>query len=341
MHKATPSPGNWFQKATFRQWGWLLLRLLLAAAIVWGFYAELFRRNDFAQLWQLFRQNLAGTKMQWFFWCALLMPCNWLLETLKWRKFTHPWSGMNFGQSLQAVLAGVAASMLLPNRSGDYLGRWLLAPETQKAKIILATAAGNYCQFLVLLGMGVPSLLWLGQYARHWQVQNQDLLLLAVSFIFFVLLIIGVVGIPSLLHHYAVRYQQKTWKGGWRQVQLILNQALEVVQHYRRATFLGGLGFAVLRYGLYSIQYYTMLRFYGIQLPLDAALAGVGTIYLLQTAIPLPPVLGLLARGEIALLVWGIWGGNSLSILAASYTLFVLNLVFPALLGLIFIVKKS
>jgi len=104
--------------------------------------------------------------------------------------------------------------------------------------------------------------------------------------------------------------------------------------------FAAGFGFAWLRYGLYSIQYYAILRFYGIDLPLDAALAGVGSIYLLQTAIPLPPVLALLARGEIALLIWGIWGANALSILAASYTLFVLNLAFPALLGLFYIVKK-
>jgi len=341
LHKTTPSPANWFQKATFRQWVWLGLRLFLAAAIVWGFYAELFRRNDFAQLWQLFCQNLLGAKMQWFLWCTLLMPCNWLLETLKWRKFTQPWSGMNFGQSLQAVLAGVAASMLLPNRSGDYLGRWFLAPEAQKGKILLATAAGNYCQFLVLLGMGIPAVLWLGKYASHLQMENQGALILLAALIFLGLLLLGIVGIPRFLHHYAANYRSNTWKGGWKYLQYSLDQAQEVVQHYDRGAFLGGLGYAALRYVLYSIQYYTMLRFYGIQLPLDAALAGVGTIYLLQTAIPLPPVLGLLARGEIALLVWGIWGGNSLSILAASYTLFVLNLVFPALLGLIFIVKKS
>ena len=172
-------------------------------------------------------------------------------------------------------------------------------------------------------------------------MENQGALILLAALIFLGLLLLGIVGIPRFLHHYAANYRSNTWKGGWKYLQYSLDQAQEVVQHYDRGAFLGGLGYAALRYVLYSIQYYTMLRFYGIQLPLDAALAGVGTIYLLQTAIPLPPVLGLLARGEIALLVWGIWGGNSLSILAASYTLFVLNLVFPALLGLIFIVKKS
>jgi hypothetical protein len=248
---------------------------------------------------------------------------------------------MHFGQSLRAVLAGVAASMLLPNRSGDYLGRWLLAPDSHKTKILLATVAGNYCQFLVLLGMGIPSLLWLGRYTSAWPLAKTDVLLGITLGLFLLLLLLGIVGIPRLLHHYAKRTQSTPWKGILKYLQLSLNQAVELMQEYRTGTFWAGLGFAALRYWLYGVQYYAILHFYGIQLPWDAALAGVGTIYLMQTAIPLPPVVGLLARGEIALLVWGIWNANALSILAASYTLFVLNLVLPALLGLFFIVKKS
>nr|WP_290934581.1 lysylphosphatidylglycerol synthase domain-containing protein [Haliscomenobacter sp.] len=342
MHKITRAlPIVEGQSVIFRRRAWLLIRLVLALGILWGFYVELFRRNDFDQLWQLFLSNLSGATLHYLLFCMLLMPFNWLLETLKWRQFTQPWSGMSFGQSLRAVLAGVAASMLLPNRSGDYLGRWLLAPEQQKGKIILATVAGNYCQFLILLGLGLPSLLCLGHYAKAWQISGIEKFAAPILLVFLGLLALGVVGIPQLLHHYAERNQGLIWKGAWRYVQTVLDQALEVLQHYRLATFGAGLGLAALRYGLYSVQYYAILHFYGIDLPPDAALAGVGTIYLLQTAIPLPPVLGLLARGEIALLVWGIWGANALSTLAASYTLFVLNLVLPALLGLFFIVKKA
>lgn len=317
-----------------------MLRWLITFAIIWGLYVELFQRNDLAQLKALFWQNLASASLYFLLLCSFLMPLNWILETLKWRVFTQPWSGMNFTQSLRAVLAGVAASMLLPNRTGDYLGRWLLAPEDQKTRVLLASLAGHYCQFLVLLGLGLPSVFALSYYAKHLPLLDAPSFMLIVAGILLFLLVLGLVGVPRLLHHYAAKIQAGTWPGLWRYVQSILQHGLEILTQYRPRHLLKGLAWAALRYALYSVQYYLILRFYGIQLPLGAALAGVGSIYLLQTAIPLPPVLGLLARGEIALLVWGIWGANALSILAASYTLFVLNLVFPALLGLLYIVKK-
>ncbi|WP_373552364.1 lysylphosphatidylglycerol synthase domain-containing protein [Haliscomenobacter sp.] len=319
---------------------WVLFRYLLAFAIVWGLYTELFRHNNIAELWVLFRHNLSGAALVYLLFCCFLMPFNWLLETFKWRVFTQPWSGMSFKQSWHAVLAGVSASMLLPNRSGDYLGRWLLTPKGQKTQILLATIASNYCQFLVLLGMGFPSLLWLRYYVKSSPIEQTGLFLSFIIVLFLCLLLLGVVVIPWLLHHYAERIRGGTWRGFFKFVQMPLKQGLDITERYSWRTFAAGFGFAWLRYGLYSIQYYAILRFYGINLPLDAALAGVGSIYLLQTAIPLPPVLALLARGEIALLIWGIWGANALSILAASYTLFVLNLAFPALLGLFYIVKK-
>jgi hypothetical protein len=62
---------------------------------------------------------------------------------------------------------------------------------------------------------------------------------------------------------------------------------------------------------------------------------------LLQTAIPLPPIVGLLARGEVALKIWGISSQNDLSILAATFTLWVINLIIPALIGLVFILRLN
>jgi uncharacterized membrane protein len=46
-----------------------------------------------------------------------------------------------------------------------------------------------------------------------------------------------------------------------------------------------------------------------------------------------------LARGEIALILWKFYGVNELSILAASYGLWVINLVMPALVGIIYLMK--
>jgi len=66
-------------------------------------------------------------------------------------------------------------------------------------------------------------------------------------------------------------------------------------------------------------------------------LAGISTIFLIQSGIPIPPFLGVLARGEIGIVIWSLFEVNELSILTLTFLIWILNLVVPALLGLIVI----
>jgi hypothetical protein len=70
-------------------------------------------------------------------------------------------------------------------------------------------------------------------------------------------------------------------------------------------------------------------------------MAGIATIFLVQASVPLPPAMGLLARSEIALFVWGFFTQDHVDILAATFSLFVINIAVPALLGLVFIVQVN
>ena len=68
---------------------------------------------------------------------------------------------------------------------------------------------------------------------------------------------------------------------------------------------------------------------------------GIATIFLVQTSLPLPPIVGFLARGEIALLVWEGMEFNSLAILGGSYALWFINLIIPSLIGSIIILSSD
>ena len=82
-----------------------------------------------------------------------------------------------------------------------------------------------------------------------------------------------------------------------------------------------------------------MLQFFGIQVSIINGIAGIATIFLFQTSIPLPPVMGLFVRGKIALDIWGLFSDNELGILASTFSLWILNLIVPALIGMVFIIK--
>jgi hypothetical protein len=116
---------------------------------------------------------------------------------------------------------------------------------------------------------------------------------------------------------------------------------LKLLKEYKSSTLFYVLTMALLRYLVYFMQYYLILQFFGLEINLVNAFIGIATIFLVQTSLPLPPVLGFLARGEIALLVWENYEFNELSILASSYILWFLNLIIPSVLGALIIFTSN
>ena len=101
------------------------------------------------------------------------------------------------------------------------------------------------------------------------------------------------------------------------------------------------LGLATLRYVVFSFQYVLLILLCGITNDPLLACTGVGVIFFLQSGVPLPPMLSVLARGEIAIWVWAVVSANVMAILSATFLLWLINLVFPALMGAIIIWKSD
>jgi hypothetical protein len=98
---------------------------------------------------------------------------------------------------------------------------------------------------------------------------------------------------------------------------------------------------SLARLSIYVLQFYLLLLFFGIHVDIKIAISAILVSYLIQTGVPLPPFLAFIARGEIALFVWEKFAENELSILASSYSLWVINILIPALIGLIVLFKLN
>jgi len=54
---------------------------------------------------------------------------------------------------------------------------------------------------------------------------------------------------------------------------------------------------------------------------------------MLQTGVPLPPITGILARGGLAVFIWGHFGIDEWSALIATFILYFFNLIIPSIVG--------
>jgi hypothetical protein len=88
-----------------------------------------------------------------------------------------------------------------------------------------------------------------------------------------------------------------------------------------------------VRYAVYLGQYVLLIFFFGVTDQLVPAILGVSTLFFLQSNLPLPPALSVLARGEMAIFLWSVFSSNVLGIVAATFSLWIINLVIPSILG--------
>lgn len=310
-----------------KKWLDYLLRALLVAGLLYVLYLEVGKPGELSRFWSEARQRWQSESGYWLLPAVLLMPVNWGLESLKWQQLLRPFWRLPFWRAYRAVTAGVALSLFTPNRVGDYGGRVLAVPAAHNWQAVLSTMAGNIAQLLALLTGGLIGALY---YLREQSGLSE---LMLGSFWW---LGVGILGLSYLIYFnmawLEVLFRQLPIKQAWR-------RHLVLIGRFHRRALLLALGLSLLRYLVYCLQYYFMVRFFGIEAPLYGALSGIALIFLFQASVPLPPLAALLARGEAAILVWGAYTDDHLSVLTATFGLFILNLCLPALLGLGFIVK--
>ncbi len=198
-----------------------------------------------------------------------------------------------------------------------------MRPEN-RLKTLCATAVGNLAQLLVLIGGGFIGGAFFAARVLHWP-DSRMAALCAVA---------GLAGLAGLYVYFNMRRlsglpARIPWIG--RRPSIL--DGIRTAAETDRRTLLRVLAWAFARYAVYTLQYLLLLYFFGIETGFAAGLAGIASIYLLQTVVPLPALAGLAVRGGLAVFMWSYFGANTIASLAASFVLWIINLILPALLG--------
>ncbi len=318
--KRQPTYINWLIKGSI---------LSLFALLLWY---DIFKRESFEDIKNLFFVELRGRHIAWLVLTVLLLPLNWVAETLKWLPLIRHAEQVSFLKAFKAVLAGVTTSLFMPNRIGDFGGRLLFLKPKNAMKGVFSTFVGSWAQQIVLIAFGYLGFLYF--LVTLWNVELFILqAIIFIGMVFVTLLFLIFLNLEIVVPIFKkIRFLYRFPR---------LTKSINIIRQYSRRELGVTLLWAFARYLVYMVQYYFMLRFFGIHVPILRGASCIATIYLLQTSIPLPPVMGLVARGEIALQIWGMFSANKVSILAATFTLWIINLIVPAFIGLIFILQSN
>lgn len=288
------------------RWG---LILILLGLIFW----QLWNRSNHFNAFDTTALLAAGPVILVVF---CLMPVNWILETLKWRQFIGCHVKVPFRHLLRAVLGGVALSLFTPNRIGEYGGRIIYLPYEIRWPVAISTMMGSVIQNLVAVSAGFISLSFLLPVPDIWRY-------LAFGFAGF-----------SIFIFFKIKWIVRTvcqWR--WHSIFGKVLRQLQYMEDYNRHRQWKAAGLALIRYIVYMFQFAFLLYAFEPGTSLLLLIAGVSALYVFHTIVPLPPVADVLARTNVALMLWSGTGMSELSISLASLMVWIINLLIPALIG--------
>lgn len=287
---------------------WLLSIVLLGLI---GY--QLWLRSDHFQSFGIDSFRRAGWYIALVF---MLMPVNWWLEALKWHGFLSVHSNVPFQRSFKAITGGIALSLFTPNRIGEYGGRILFMPYALRWPVVFSTLMSSISQNLIAFSAGVMALIFLFKVSILLKFLGITFILLAALCFFRMRNVAGWI-CKQKLHPAFMKFANQ----------------LSYISDYKPGLLGRSLWISLMRYTLYASQFVLLLHAFEPEISIGILFLGVSALYLIQTLIPMPPVADVLARTNVALILWSGTGMGELSISLASFIVWMINLLIPAILG--------
>ncbi len=258
-----------------------------------------------------------------------LMLFNWYVESKKWQLLMSPFTEIDLRKAIKIVLAGIATGIFTPGRIGEYAGRALTSDKDKKPEVITATLLGSIAQNCWNIAGGLAF--------SYYFLKNVFPVTNAWFFPFIILIAIQIVLLLLLYYNLPKVVDvvtNKTWLRKYK-------NRLESLRLYSKSILHRVLLWSLLRYTIYVGQYLLMMKIFSVDVPIWMMLANITGIYLIQTGLPLPTIMSIVVRGEIAIIVWSASGVSSVVALTATFLLWIINLIVPALAGLIILAKTD
>lgn len=301
---------------------WWAVKLVITIVSAYYLYRTLFIDDSFRQTLPL---TFAALKLPYHLltlsFAILLIFLNWGFESWKWHALIRKFQEMSLLQSYKAIFAGTAISWWMPNRAGEYVGRIFFIRAEKRIRGILATFIGSISQLMVTLILGVFGLL---SFTFSWM---ENLYMWAA------LAMLGAVTITLLLFFYFNINQLRYLIPANARVSRLIRKYALVYSLYSQKDLQKILLFSLLRYLVFSFQFYLLLYFYGIAIEPPMAAMLIFLMFFIQTAIPTSGFGELAVRGGTAIFLFQPYSHNISGIVAASYTLWIINVLLPGLLG--------
>lgn len=294
----------------------LFAKLILFAGVLYLLYLQVSGFDENA--WKLF-----SLKHYWSLILAILLvyPNIWLA----YKKWTVTLRSMEIQTTqqvkVQSFFAGIVTGLVTPNMIGNFIGRFYYFDKSKRGLITAFTMLSNFGQFLASMTFGAISILAVGKIL-FWEEASDFVYILFLIIVFSYLVYFF---IDNFLRHFrkivfAIEFRRLLKKFRWFRTQVLF------------------LSFG--RFVIFTLQFSLMLHAFGADWNL-LLIAAIWQVYLLTMIAPSLFLGKVGVKESIALFVLSSLGLNEVSILFSTTLIWLVNTMFPGLVGLIVCRKKK
>ncbi|MDA7559259.1 hypothetical protein N8768_08905, partial [Flavobacteriaceae bacterium] len=118
-----------------------------------------------------------------------------------------------------------------------------------------------------------------------------------------------------------------------------LKNIIDLNKHISKTIHINNIMFSVIRYLIFSFQFYVLLVLVNVNLSYFEAMIPIASIYLLSSVVPTIVLFDFAVKGSIALYIFKIVGINEITTISIITLMWILNVVIPTLIGSYFILN--
>lgn len=240
---------------------------------------------------------------------------NHFLEIKKWKTLTKSVKNNSWFEATEQSLASLTFSIITPNRIGEYGAKVLYYPNNKRKQILLLNFAGNFYQLAITIILGMISLVYLCKYASFSIVSSQ------ISIIIIIALPVMAAIFYSLKEKYSTI---NDWFSKIIELLSVKNNKIVIL-------------ISLLRYLVFSHQFYFLIQCFKLNISYLEAMTAISSVYLIASFIPILSLFDVALKGSVAIIVFSIFGIDSIQILSITTLMWLLNFAFPAIVGSYFI----
>lgn len=279
----------------------------------WGYIVFKFSTYDEYAL--LFRNlsSLPTINYLFLFIVLLLMPLNLWLEVYKWHTSVNLISNQTFSQSFSQVILGNAGAFITPYRIGEYPSRaYYLDNKDLFLSAIVLGFIGTLALEIINVGVGLPASLF-------YFIDSDMFVIVSTYILIFILFVVFFIFLPD--------FSNILWRRKFKHQQSV--QVIEMLKNLTTSFLFKLILLSLLRYLVYTIQLYLILKFFAVDISILQALVAIPTYYMLVSITPSLPIADAAIRGSWGILVFQAYTYSVPSIAFATLFLWLINIVLP------------